>query len=1188
MTHACTVDHSLDDYIALDSGASLSCTSHRGFVEDLDTAVSPVTVATADDGRMVSIGVGHVGEHIKHILLFPSLRIDLLSVLAMTRDGYKCDFGPTHSTITKDGKLVSKGTLQHNLYLHRKSDFSNHVMEKVHRTDNSPMDTSRSLHIVPLTLNPVKTESIITSVPSRITSCESKAINFNLDCTQSDRQNVEKVKQSYITSSSNGVLTPALVPSASLALTPAEEIMAYHCRAGHMGFHKILMQTKLGLVKGLGFTYEDLLKLGKIVCHICKMAKLQRLPRYLSTSMRPTPDPGTHWSVDIKPKLPRSLQGNTLCFSWIDHGSRMTLHDPGKHKDDIADSLHRVRKFVLAHQKLQPGFKSKQGILVIHSDDEVVITSGNFRAVCEELNIKCTIAAPYVHEQAGLIESAIKTDYTTARAIMIHARVKPYMWDHALRYVAQTRFMSITSKGLGEPKTPFELWNGYKPDVSHLRKFGATAYHIINKADHKSTFDLKAKVGILVGYSSNRKGCYDILATVQPYKLVQRSDVVFEERLPSPDPLRDTMFYRGEESQDAILIGAKKPGDTFVQFYSSKDEDEEEYGPQPSHANLVVDYSDGLAELIGRPQLYIHDVLRHPAKPLFLQALMEEWDAHDAAGTFEYIDESNFVMPPDVQVINLQANFRVSSVKDKPDKLKVKSRVSGRGDELPTGREVPSYSPTAPRHHLRLLLACMAQFRWKGRKLDIVTAYLAAMLQALVYFRVPRSIARPGKPRFGRIIKALYGLPESGRLFNQYLDKMLKSKGYNPLECDPCIYIKILPDGKIILAVYVDDIACFATSDEIIEIVLLPDMQALFNIKDEGDLTRMLSVDIHHNYDTDTVTLSQLPYIQHILKEFDVTHSRHNPSVIEPARESTAIVDMPTSVLRRVGSLRYLCDNTRPDLLFATGRAATDPTGQRAQHALEYLSATSNYTLQYRYSPTGLQIRGYCDASFKQRPNASSYYSTTVFINDVSGTVQARSKRVLTQVPQHVVEAEIYAACELAKDLLGIVTFLREIGVPFTTPALLYTDSSGTIANITSHQYRPLNRHMEPRIQGLRKWFTDGQLNAVHVPSIYNLADYATKVVINHDHFARSAQCNLGMISRHYHTPSTLSSDQPSNHHLLAYVDDNVNPTVDDQLSTVPSTDDEDSEDDEDDEQDEDFDDMPPLIWDWDALAQPC
>ena len=129
---------------------------------------------------------------------------------------------------------------------------------------------------------------------------------------------------------------------------------------------------------------------------------------------------------------------------------------------------------------------------------------------------------------------------------------------------------------------------------------------------------------------------------------------------------------------------------------------------------------------------------------------------------------------------------------------------------------------------------------------------------------------------------------------------------------------------------------------------------------------------------------------------------------------------------------------------------------------------------------------------------------------------------------------------------------------------------------------------MEPRIQGLCKWFTDGQLNAVHVPSIYNLADYATKVVINHDHFARSAQCNLGIISRHYHTPSTLSSDQPSNHHLLAYVDDNVNPTVDDQLSTVPSTDDEDSEDDEDDEQDEDFDDMPPLIWDWDALAQPC
>ena len=924
----------------------------------------------------------------------------------------------------------------------------------------------------------------------------------------------------------------------------------------------------------------------------------QRLPRYCSTSEHPAPDPGTHWSVDIKPKLPRSIKGNKLCFSWVDHRSRLTLHDPGKHKDEITDSLHRVRKFVLAHQRLQPGYKSKQGILAIHSDDEKVLTSGRFRVACEELNIKCTSSAPYVHEQAGLIESAIKTDYTTARAIMIHARVKPYMWDDALRYVAQTRFMCITSKGLGTPKTPFEHWNGYKPDVSHLRQFGATAYHIANKADRKSTFDPNAKVGILVSYSSNRKGCYDILATVKPYKLVQRSDVVFEERLPSPDPLRDTMFYRGEETQDAILIGAKKPDETFIQFFSSKDEDEEEYGPQPSQANLVVVYSNGLAELIGRPQLYIHEVLRHRSKPLFLQALMEEWEAHDAAGTFEYIDDPNFVLPPDAQVINLQANFRVSSVKDKPDQLKVKARVSGRGDQLPVGREVPSYSPTTPRHHLRVLLACMAQFRWKGRKLDIVTAYLAANLKDLVYFRVPRSIARPGKSRFGRIVKALYGLPESGRLFNQYLDSMLKTKGYSPLECDPCIYIKIVLDGKIILAVYVDDIACFVTSDAIMEDILLPDLKALFNIKDEGGLTRMLSVDIHHDTNTDTVTLSQLPFIQHILKQFDVTNCRRNPSVMEPAHENpTAVVNMPTSVLQRVGSLRYLCDNTRPDLLFATGRAATDPTGERAQHALEYLSATSNYTLQYRHSLSGLRLIGYSDASFKQRPNASSFYATTVFINDSSGTVQARSKRIITQVPQHVVEAEIYAACELAKDLLGLTNFLREIGVPFMTPAILYTDSSGTIANITSHQYRPLNRHMEPRLQGLRKWFEDGLLIAQHVPSIYNLADYATKVIIDHEHFARSAQSNLGMTTRQYHssavTTSVSTSDRPANYQLLTYIDDTyvapiITDDAGDQLSSSSSSD-EDDDDNGDEDDNEDFDDLPPLIWDWmPGTAQPC
>lgn len=47
--------------------------------------------------------------------------------------------------------------------------------------------------------------------------------------------------------------------------------------------------------------------------------------------------------------------------------------------------------------------------------------------------------------------------------------------------------------------TPYEIWNGRKPDLSHLRIFGSTAYMHVPKQFRKK-LDAKAKKVILVGY----------------------------------------------------------------------------------------------------------------------------------------------------------------------------------------------------------------------------------------------------------------------------------------------------------------------------------------------------------------------------------------------------------------------------------------------------------------------------------------------------------------------------------------------------------------------------------------------------------------------------------------------------------------------------------------------------------------
>lgn len=57
----------------------------------------------------------------------------------------------------------------------------------------------------------------------------------------------------------------------------------------------------------------------------------------------------------------------------------------------------------------------------------------------------------------------------------------------------------------GLQKTPYELWSGRRPDLSHLRVFGSTAMAHVPKIK-RLKWDKKADKYILLGYAENTKG----------------------------------------------------------------------------------------------------------------------------------------------------------------------------------------------------------------------------------------------------------------------------------------------------------------------------------------------------------------------------------------------------------------------------------------------------------------------------------------------------------------------------------------------------------------------------------------------------------------------------------------------------------------------------------------------------------
>ncbi|GFW10372.1 retrovirus-related Pol polyprotein from transposon TNT 1-94 [Trichonephila clavipes] len=75
-------------------------------------------------------------------------------------------------------------------------------------------------------------------------------------------------------------------------------------------------------------------------------------------------------------------------------------------------------------------------------------------------------------------------------------------------------------------KTPFEKYSGRKPSVLHLIPFGCLAYAGVPKQIRKK-FDMRAKMGIMMGYAQRTKG-YRI-RLIDENKLVETINVRFDE-----------------------------------------------------------------------------------------------------------------------------------------------------------------------------------------------------------------------------------------------------------------------------------------------------------------------------------------------------------------------------------------------------------------------------------------------------------------------------------------------------------------------------------------------------------------------------------------------------------------------------------------------------------------------------------
>ena len=237
-------------------------------------------------------------------------------------------------------------------------------------------------------------------------------------------------------------------------------------------------------------------------------------------------------------------------------------------------------------------------------------------------------------------------------------------------------------------------------------------------------------------------------------------------------------------------------------------------------------------------------------------------------------------------------------------------------------------------------------------------------------------------------------------------------------------YAHIGPD-ILILASHVDDCMLTGSSHKLMGL-FKNEIRARYKITDLGPISWVLSMKVIQDHVTQTISLSQEPYVDAIISKYNFSDLKPISIPMDPSiqlsRTSSAKSIADTAHMKNipyraaVGSLMYLTVGTHPDIMFTVSTVAQfcqDPGPEHwevVKHIYRYLLGTKKLALTFGEGKQGLE--GFTDtdrASQEHRHTISGYTS----ILDGGAVSWALKKQEL--VTLSTTEAEYIAATHATK-----------------------------------------------------------------------------------------------------------------------------------------------------------------------------
>ncbi|KAG5312867.1 POLX protein, partial [Pseudoatta argentina] len=366
-------------------------------------------------------------------------------------------------------------------------------------------------------------------------------------------RNKDEIKMTAVRKENAYYVKSSVIKNEQAART--SEIDIWHKRFGHTNKKINEEMKKEDLVIGLKETDKMISQ-----CESCVEGKMCRKAHPRLTH-RKTKKIMELWHIDlVGPINPSSYGGKRYIFTIIDDYSRVIFIDFLKEKKEASEKL---KKLILLKEN-QTGMKLKG----IRSDNGGEFVGKDLEEWFSQKGIKHELSPAKTPQCNGVVERANKSIIEMTRTMMTDSKMPLVFWAEAACTAVHIKNRSKTTV---HGKTPYEIWNGRRPNVKYMRRFGCVAY-LLNKDTRRKKFDPRAIKGIFIGYATNNT--YRVYIPEQG-KVKADCDVRFDETRNGCE-LLNTEKSKKLEKDELIVIGLE---------YKDEEKTREEEGIEENEEN---------------------------------------------------------------------------------------------------------------------------------------------------------------------------------------------------------------------------------------------------------------------------------------------------------------------------------------------------------------------------------------------------------------------------------------------------------------------------------------------------------------------------------------------------------------------------------------------------------------------------